>query len=85
MTPTTIEISCSPELMLSLHMNAHELAQRVKRDAAIALFREGRLSSGLAAQWLGMPRVHFLLMAMEAGAELLEDTDEEFRRETALL
>jgi len=85
MTPTTIEISCSPELMFSLHMSPHELAQRVKRDAAIALFREGRLSSGLAAQWLGMPRVHFLLMAMEAGAELLEDTNEDFRRETALL
>jgi hypothetical protein len=44
-----------------------------------------RLSSGLAPQWLGIPRVHVLLMAMEAGAELLEDTDEEFRRETALL
>jgi len=85
MTPTTIEIACSPELMLSLHMNPQELAQRVKRDAAIALFREGRLSSGLAAQWLAIPRVHFLLMAMEAGAELLEDTDEDFRRETALL
>nr|WP_328988138.1 UPF0175 family protein [Thiorhodovibrio winogradskyi] len=71
--------------MLSLHMNSRELADRVQRDAAMALFREGRLSSGLAAQWLGMPRVHFLLMAMAAGAELLEDTEEDFRRETALL
>ncbi|WP_408034110.1 UPF0175 family protein [Thiorhodovibrio winogradskyi] len=66
-------------------MNSRELADRVQRDAAMALFREGRLSSGLAAQWLGMPRVHFLLMAMAAGAELLEDTEEDFRRETALL
>ncbi|KAA6187317.1 UPF0175 family protein [Thiohalocapsa marina] len=85
MMPHTIEIVCPPELMLSLNMNTQELAQRVQRDAAIALFREGRLSSGLASQWLGMSRVHFLLMAMEAGAELLEDTDEDFRRETALL
>lgn len=85
MMPKTIEIACPPELLLSLHMSSQELAQRVKRDAAIALFREGRLSSGLAAQWLEMPRVQFLLMAMACGAELLEDTDEDFRRETALL
>ncbi len=85
MMPNTIVITCPPELMLSLHMSTQELAQRVQRDAAIALFREGRLSSGMAAQWLGIPRMHFLLMAMAAGAELLEDTEEDFRRETALL
>ena len=85
MMSNTVEIACPPEVMLSLHMNSRELAERVQRDAAMALFREGRLSSGLAAQWLGMPRVHFLLRAMAAGAELLEDTEEDFRRETALL
>jgi hypothetical protein len=85
MMSNTVEITCPPEVMLSLHMNSRELAERVQRDAAMALFREGRLSSGLAAQWLGMPRVHFLLMAMAAGAELLEETEEDFRRETALL
>ncbi|EIC23697.1 UPF0175 family protein [Thiorhodovibrio frisius] len=85
MMSNTVEITCPPEVMLSLHMNSRELAERVQRDAAMALFREGRLSSGLAAQWLGMPRVHFLLLAMAAGAELLEDTEEDFRRETALL
>lgn len=85
MTTNTIEITCPPEVMLSLHMNSRELSQRVQRDAAIALFREGRLSSGMAAQWLGIPRAHFLMMAMAAGAELLEDTDEDFQRETALL
>ena len=85
MTPNTIEITCPPELMLSLHMNSRELSQRVQCDAAIALFREGRLSSGMAAQWLGIPRAHFLMMAMAAGAELLEDTDEDFQHEMALL
>jgi hypothetical protein len=85
MTANTIEITCPPELMLSLHMNSQELAQRIQRDAAIAFFRERRLSSGMAAQWLGIPRAQFLIMAMAAGAELLEDTDEDFRRETALL
>ncbi len=85
MMPNAIEITCPPEVMLSLHMNSREFAQRVQRDAAMALFREGRLSSGLAARWLELPRVHFLLMAMASGAELLDDTEEDFRRETALL
>ena len=85
MLPNTIEIARPPEVMLSLHMSAQDLAQRVQRDAAIALFREGRLSSGLTARWLGVPRVHFLLMAMASGTELLEDSEEDFRRETTLL
>jgi hypothetical protein len=40
----------------------------------------------MAARWLGMPRAHFLLKAMgEGNAHLLEDTDDDFQRETALL
>jgi len=29
--------------------------------------------------------VHFLLQAMQSGANLLDDTDDDFARETALL
>ncbi|EIC23696.1 hypothetical protein Thi970DRAFT_00191, partial [Thiorhodovibrio frisius] len=40
MMSNTVEITCPPEVMLSLHMNSRELAERVQRDAAMALFRE---------------------------------------------
>jgi hypothetical protein len=54
--------------------------------AYIALFREGKLSSGMAARWLKMPRVHFLLKAMRDGdAALLENNEDDFVRETSLL
>ena len=45
----------------------------VKPRAAVALFREGRMSSGVAARWLKVPRVRFLLLAMEKVGELLAD------------
>ena len=51
-------------------MSAEEFRDEVKHRAAVALFREGRVSSGLAARWLKMPRVKFLLLAMQEGGEL---------------
>ena len=81
----TLAIDCPAEILISLHMNAEGLADFMKEQTAIVLFREGRLSSGTAAAWLGIPRVTFLLRAMEAGAVLLEDSADDLTRETSLL
>ncbi|MGZ8249703.1 MAG: UPF0175 family protein [Methylomagnum sp.] len=82
---TTLEIDCPPELLLGLHLNAEGFADYLKRQAAISLFKEGKLSSGTAAAWLGMGRVEFLRTAFDAGACLLDDSADDFARETALL
>jgi hypothetical protein len=82
----TIEIACPREILLGLHLDADQFADLVKEETAIALFREGRLSSGMACSWLGVPRVHFLLKAMQTGgANLLENNTDDFLRETSLL
>jgi predicted HTH domain antitoxin len=81
----TIELDCPEEMLLGLHVSAEEFREEVKLRAAVALFREGRMSSGMAARWLKVPRVKFLLLAMEQGGELLADTQDDFHRETALL
>ena len=81
----TITIECPPEILLGLHLNAEDFADYLKKQAAINLFKEGKLSSGTAAAWLGISRVAFLHMAFEAGATLLEDTADDFARETSLL
>ncbi|MGY6217090.1 UPF0175 family protein [Methylolobus aquaticus] len=81
----TIMIDCPPELLLGLHLNAEGFADYLKTQASISLFKEGKLSSGAAAAWLGIARVEFLRMACEAGATLLEDTADDLGRETALL
>ena len=81
----TIEIDCPPELLLGLHLNAEGFAEYIKRQTAISLFKEGKLSSGTAAAWLNIGRVEFLRMAFDAGAVLLEDSGDDLARETALL
>ncbi|MDI1251353.1 MAG: hypothetical protein PSV13_21005 [Lacunisphaera sp.] len=43
-----------------------------------------RLSSGLAAKWLGQPRVGFLFKAMQQGARLLDQGQTDFERESSL-
>lgn len=77
-----VEIECPPELLIGLHKNAAQFAELVKREAALGLFRDGAISSGVAASWLGVPRASFLLDAMRHGATLLEDSDDDFRRES---
>lgn len=77
-----VEIECPPELLIGLHANAEQFAELVKREAAFGLFRDGAISSGVAARWLGVPRATFLLDAMRHGATLLEDSADDYRRES---
>ena len=81
----TISIECPVELLLGLHLNVETLGELMKTQTAISLFKEGKISSGLAAQWLKIPRMSFLFKAMEAGTVLLEDSQDDFNREKSLL
>ncbi len=81
----TIEIDCPPELLLGLHLKAEGFADYIKRQAAISLFKEGKISSGTAAAWLGISRVEFQITAFNAGASLLDDSADDFARESELL
>jgi predicted HTH domain antitoxin len=81
----TVQIQCPTELLVSLQMNSEAFAEIIKLQTAIALFKQGKISSGMAARWLEIPRIHFLMQAMEQGAELLENSQDDFARETALL
>lgn len=81
----TIQIQCPPELLVSLQINSETFAEMIKLQTAIALFKQGKISSGMAARWLEIPRVSFLMQAIDAGAELLENSQDDFARETALL
>lgn len=69
-----ITIDCPPEVLLGTHMNAESFADYLKKQAAISLFKEGKLSSGTAATWLGISRMAFLHLVFDAGAVLLDDS-----------
>ena len=64
---STITIDCPSEVLLELHVSKEELAALLKETVAMELFRKGRLSSGLAARWVGQERMPFLMKAMEQG------------------
>ena len=81
----TISIDCPREILMGLHLNAERFAVYLKQQAAINLFKEGRISSGMAATWLEIPRANFLHLAWDAGAVLMEDSGDDLMRETALL
>ena len=82
----SIKIDCPQEILLGLHLDANQFAEMMKMETAITLFREGKLTSGMAARWLNIPRTHFLLRAMQGGATmLLQDNEDDFAKETSLL
>jgi hypothetical protein len=81
----TIEIDLPSELLIGLHTNAEGFSIFIKEQAAISLFKEGKISSGIASNWLNITRLAFLRLASDAGASLLQDSNDDYRRETALL
>ena len=80
-----ISIECPSELLMGLHTDARSFGEWMKTQSAILLFKEGKLSSGMAASWLGVSRMEFLHSALSAGAVLLDDTPDDLARETSLL
>jgi len=81
----TVFVDCPHELLLETHASPEEFSLRIKKAAAYEMFRNGEISSGLAAKWLNLPRSLFLLTAMQQGARLLDQGDMDFQRETSLL
>ena len=61
------------------------MSRDVKLYAALMLFQLGKLSSGMAAQMAGMPRVEFLYLCGEYGISVFQYTPEELEAELAEL
>ena len=69
------------EVVLTLGGEPDEIATEAARELAYAYFRQGRLSSGLAAKLAGMSRVAFLMGLGQRGIPWTEMGDEELRSE----
>lgn len=80
-----VTVDCPPEVMLELHADAEAMAQMLKEKASFSLFKEGRISSGLAAHWLGISRPEFLFRAMQDGSMLMTNGEDDLRRELSVL
>lgn len=66
-----INVAIPQELAFALKMQEHELAREILRLSVIKLYELGKLSSGMAAQLLGITRLSFLELAAEYEVSIL--------------
>jgi predicted HTH domain antitoxin len=71
------------EIRQMLNRTSEELARDVRLYAALMLFRQGKLSSGAAAEMAGVPRVMFLDLCAEYDIPVSQITGDDLRKELA--
>jgi predicted HTH domain antitoxin len=72
-----ITIPYQPSLLDALQKNRAEFEQEAKLAMAVKLFEMKTLSSGMAAQLIGMDRVVFLLTLHHYGVAMIDIEEDE--------
>ena len=57
------------------------LEDNARESIILELYRQGKISSGKAAELLGMPRIAFIQHASDLGIPFFDMTEEEWRAE----
>ena len=70
--------------LAALGVAPEKAANELRMLAAVKLFEMGRLSSGAAAEFAGVPKPVFLQRVGDYGVSTFALTDEEFAQETRL-
>jgi predicted HTH domain antitoxin len=78
---TMISMDLPEEVQRALNRTPGEISRDVKLYAALMLYQLGKLSSGIAAQMAGMPRVEFLQLCGEYDISVFQYTPEELAAE----
>jgi len=81
---STLTIEYPAEVLWALQQEPEEFHQQARLLLAVKLYETGKLSSGLAAQLAGVPRVTFLFLLGQHGlspfgeepGELAQDLDD---------
>jgi len=81
MPPTPEEIP--EDVVRALGLQPSTAAAEVRMAAAVMLFDQGRLSSGMAARLAGIPRVVFLSKLGEWGVNTFRATEDELEEDAA--
>jgi predicted HTH domain antitoxin len=68
----------------ALNVPPEQAAHEVRMLAAVKLYEMGRLSTGAAAEFAGIPKPVFLQRLGDYGVPVFDMTKEDFERETRL-
>lgn len=77
----TINVPLDRDLIGFLEAFNRPVKEAARELIVLELYRQGRISSGKAAELLGMPRVAFIKHASELGIPFFDMTDEEWQAE----
>jgi len=77
----TINIPLDSSLAGVLQMFDRPLKDTAQELIVLELYRQGKISSGKAAELVGMPRVAFIQHASDLGIPFFDMTEEEWRAE----
>jgi predicted HTH domain antitoxin len=80
-----IVISVPDELLISMNMKIHEVALSMRKEYAVNLFQQGKLTLVQGARFCGLNIYDFMTAVSEADIPVIDYPVEEFDRELARL
>ena len=83
MDPLTVQLELPRDLLSALDVAEEELEPRLKMLIALELFREGRISSGKAAELLGQSKEAFVGLLDRHDIPYFTETPGEVTRQVA--
>lgn len=83
MEPLTVRLELPRDLLGALDVAEEELEPRLKTLIALELFREGRISSGKAAELLGRSKAEFIGLLDQHGIAYFTETPGELAAQVA--
>jgi predicted HTH domain antitoxin len=81
MKQEAFEITLSKNVIPLIAKRKKDIPDKIKEIIAIELFREGRISSGKAAQILGIKRIQFISILSRLNIPYFSQDKEELRKE----
>jgi predicted HTH domain antitoxin len=81
----TVQIALDDEVVQFLTEDGRPVAEVARERLVLDLFRRFRISRGRASEILGIPLLDFMLLASAAGIPIVDATEEEWKREMAVV
>ena len=73
----TVQVELPRDLLLALNVPTSEAGRRAQEWLAIELFREGEISTGKAAEILGITKTQFILLLAQRDIDYLDISPDE--------